>query len=118
MAVQKRVRHRPLHFVEYRFTRKGITCATAEAGLQVTAVATDEYDVAEPNLSLGLYVDLPAFRGAYPGELNWLGRVVRRMGNGISPWLISGGVLLVAQKPAVQKTAAETGEMLSESMAR
>jgi GT2 family glycosyltransferase/SAM-dependent methyltransferase len=117
MAVQKRVRRRPLHFVEYRFTREGITCATAAAGLQVTTVATDEYDVAEPNLSLGLYVDLPAFRGAYPGELNWLGRVVRIVGNRVSPWLISGGVLVVAQKPAARKATAETGELLSESLA-
>ena len=88
------------------------------AGLQVTAVVTDEYDVAEPNLSLGLYVDLPAFLGAYPGELNWLGRVVRIVGTRISPWLISGGVLVVAQKPAARETTAETAEMLSESMTR
>lgn len=118
MAALKRVRRRPLHFVEYRFTREGITHATAAAGLQVREVATDDYDRAEAGLSLGLYVDLPVFRGNYPGELNWLGRVVRRLGNAVNPWLISGGVLVVAQKQS-QEAGKATGsrELLAESLA-
>jgi GT2 family glycosyltransferase/SAM-dependent methyltransferase len=119
MAALRRVRRRPLHFVEYRFTRTGITHATAAAGLQVREVATDEYDRAEAGLSLGLYVDLPALRGNYPGELNWLGRVVRRLGNAVNPWLISGGVLVLAQKQGQKAaTAAGTRELLAESLAR
>ncbi|HKW25064.1 MAG TPA: glycosyltransferase, partial [Terriglobales bacterium] len=118
MAGLKRVRRRSLHFVEYRFTREGITHSTAAAGLQVRQVATDEYDRAEAALSLGLYVDLPAFRGNYPGELNWLGRVVRTLGNAVNPWLISGGVLVVAQKQAQDAGAAiGTHELLAESLA-
>ena len=117
MAALKRVLRRPLHFVEYRFTRTGITRATAAAGLQVREVATDEYDRAETGVSLGLYVDLPAFRGNYPGELNWLGRAVRRLGNAVNPWLISGGVLVVAQKQG-QEAGTDTGtrELLAESL--
>jgi GT2 family glycosyltransferase/SAM-dependent methyltransferase len=118
MAAQRRVRRRPLHFVEYRFTREGITHATAAVGLQVMDVATDEYDRTEPSLSLGLYVDLPAFRGSYPGELNRLGRLVRRVGNALSPWSVSGGVLVVAQKKTRAAGAiADAREMLAESLA-
>jgi GT2 family glycosyltransferase/ubiquinone/menaquinone biosynthesis C-methylase UbiE len=118
MAGLKRVRRSPLHFVEYRFTRTGITHATAAAGLHVREVATDEYDQAESGLSLGLYVDLPVFRGNYPGELNWPGRVVRSLGSAVNPWLISGGVLVVAQKPGQEGDAA-TGkrELVAESLA-
>lgn len=100
MAIQKRMSGRRLHFVEYRFTQAGITRAVAEQGLKVVKVATDEYEAEEPGLGLGLYVDLPAFRGTYPGELNWAGRLLRRLGNGVNPWWISGGVLVVAQKQA------------------
>ena len=118
MAALKRVWRRPLHFVEYRFTREGITHVTAAAGLQVMEVATDEYDQAEASLSLGLYVDLPAFRGDYPGRLNRLGRVVRRLGNAVSPWLISGGVLVVARKqPQEAGTITGAPELRAESLA-
>ena len=117
MHVQKRARRRPLHFLEYRFTQEGITRATAAAGLSVIEVATDEYDRNAPNLSLGLYVDLPPFRGNYPGELKWLGRVVRSIGNTISPWLITGGVLVVAQKKAREsEVTGDRREILSESL--
>lgn len=98
MTVQKRMRGRPLHFVEFRFTRGGITQAVAEQNLKVLMVTTDEFDLEQPGLSLGLYVDLPAFRGKYPGELNWVGRLARRVGTAINPWWVSGGVLVVAQK--------------------
>jgi SAM-dependent methyltransferase len=108
----------PLHFVEYRFTRAGVTRATAAAGLQVREVATDEYDRAEAGLSLGLYVDLPTLRGNYPGELNWLGRVVRILGNALNPWLISGGVLVVAQKQRREaSTVTDSREFLAQSLA-
>jgi SAM-dependent methyltransferase len=118
MAGLKRVLRRPLHFVEYRFTRAGITHAAKAAGLLVNAVATDEYDRANAGLSLGLYVDLPVFRGNYPGELNWLGRTFRRLGNAVNPWLISGGVLVVARKQGQEAgTATGTRDLFAESMA-
>jgi len=118
MAALKRVLRRPLHFVEYRFTHTGIVRATAAAGLQVREVATDEYDRAEAGLSLGLYVDLPAFRGKYPGELNWLGRMLRRLGNAVNPWLISGGVLVVAQRQGQKAGTAGMRELLAEAVAQ
>lgn len=118
MAVQSRVRHRPLHFVEYRFTRDGITRAIRERGLQVKKVATDEYHRDEPSLGLGLYVDLPALRGKYPGELNRMGGLVRSIGNAINPWWVSGGVLVVAQKGAADgKCESPAREILSRSVA-
>ena len=117
MALQKRVRRRPLRFVEYRFTRPGITRAVAEEGLQVLAVATDDYDAREASLGLGLYVDLPAFRGNYPGELNRLGRLVRTIGNAINPWWVSGGILVVAQKTIADTHAEPARQLLSGSLA-
>ena len=118
MASRRWVFQRPLHFVEYRFTREGITQATAATGLQVMKVETDEYEAAKPRLGLGLYVDLPAFRGRYPGELNWLGCAVRKMANAISPWLASGGVLVIAQKgPAESGPSTRRQEVLSASLA-
>jgi GT2 family glycosyltransferase/SAM-dependent methyltransferase len=116
MALQKRVRRRHLRFVEYRFTRHGITRAVAEEGLQVLAVSTDEYDAREANLGLGLYVDLPAFRGNYPGELNRLGRLVRTIGNAINPWWVSGGILVVAQKRTADTNAEPAHQLLSASL--
>jgi SAM-dependent methyltransferase len=118
MVALKGVWRGPLHFVEYRFTCAGVTRATAAAGLQVREVATDEYDRAEAGLSLGLYVDLPTLRGNYPGELNWLGRVVRILGNALNPWLISGGVLVVAQKQRREaSTVTDSREFLAQSLA-
>lgn len=116
MALQRLVRRRPLRFVEYRFTRQGITRAVAGEGLQVLSVATDEYDAHTPDLGLGLYVDLPAFRGSYPGELNWLGRLARIAGNAINPWWISGGILVVAQKKTDGASAQPAREIFSASL--
>ncbi len=117
MAVQRRAWRRQLHFVEHRFTRSGIIRAITAEGLQVRKVTTDEYDVDEPGLGLGLYVDLPACRGKYPGELNWLGRWVRAVGNALNPWWISGGVLVVAQKRTAETNAeARECELISESL--
>jgi SAM-dependent methyltransferase len=98
LNVKSRVQKSGLYFVEYRFTRNELVQIVRECGLELVKVATDDYE--PTGLALGLFVDLPVFRGDDDWSLNLFGRLVRRSARFISPWLTTGGVLLLARKPS------------------
>ena len=97
LKVKSRIRKRELYFVEYRFTRAELAQIVRGCGFELVRVATDEYE--PTSLALGLFVDLPLFRGDQEWSLNLLGRFVRWSACRISPWLTAGGMLLLARKP-------------------
>ena len=97
LKVKSRIRKRELYFVEYRFTRTELSQIVSGCGFELVRVATDEYE--PTRLALGLFVDLPLFRGDQDWSLNLLGRCVRWSACHISPWLTTGGMLMVARKP-------------------
>lgn len=106
LKLQSRIRSRKLYFVEYRFRRSELERITEACGFELTKVATDEYEPAE--LALGLYADLPLFRGGADGSLNALGRFVRQSASRISPWLTTGGILVIARKPGERDSKTES----------
>jgi SAM-dependent methyltransferase len=102
LNVKSRIRKSKLHFVEYRFSVGELERIVRDCGFELAKVATDEYE--SPKLALGLHADLPLLRGCQDGSLNSLGRIVRWSATRINPWLIAGGVFLLARKPAVAVT--------------
>lgn len=96
LGAKSRIRKCELYFVEYRFTRNELEEIVRECGFELVKVATDEYE--PTRLALGLFVDLPLFRGEDDWSLNLFGRLVRKSARLISPWLTTGGVLLLARK--------------------
>jgi len=97
LKIESRIRRRELHFVEYRFTRAELAQIVQACGFEVVKVATDEYEPTD--LALGLYVDLPLFRGEQKWSLNLLGKFVSWSARHINPWLTTGGMLILARKP-------------------
>lgn len=97
LKAKSKIRKRQLYFVEYRFTRSELAGIVRRCGFELVRVATDEYE--PTSLALGLFVDLPLFRGDQEWSLNRLGRLVRWSASRISPWLTTGGMLLLARKP-------------------
>jgi SAM-dependent methyltransferase len=97
LKAKSKIRKRQLYFVEYRFTRSELAGIVRGCGFELVRVATDEYE--PTRLALGLFVDLPLFRGDQEWSLNRLGRWVRWSACLISPWLTTGGMLLLARKP-------------------
>lgn len=98
LRAKRRIKKCELYFVEYRFTRTEIAKIVRECGFELVKVATDEYEPA--GLALGLFVDMPLFRGDQQWSLNLLGRFIRWSSWRLSPWLTTGGMLFLAKKPA------------------
>jgi len=96
LNAKRKIQKCELYFVEYRFTQNELVEIVRECGFEFVKFATDEYE--PTRLALGLFVDLPLFRGKDDWSLNLLGRLVRRSASFISPWLTTGGVLLLAKK--------------------
>lgn len=103
---QKRRAGLKLDFAEYRFSARELTGFLREAGFEVLSVHADEFHAP---LGKGLWVDSSSFFGYRVGlfdmapghkrwELNRRGRIVRWLADGITPWLLAGGVLAVARR--------------------
>jgi SAM-dependent methyltransferase len=103
---QKRRAGLRLDFAEYRFSAAELAGFLREAGFAVLSVHADDFT---PPLGKGLWVDSSSFFGYRVGlfdmapghkrwELNRRGRLVQRLANSISAWLIAGGVLAVARR--------------------
>ena len=87
----------PRQFFEYRFRDWEIINFCRQNGFEVLSCATDDYLPKE--MSQGLWLDIPFFRGGKLGELNRMGATVCKVLRGLSPWLITSGVLVIARKP-------------------
>ncbi len=105
---QKRRQGLRLEFAEYRFSARELSGFLRQAGFEVLSVHADEF---HPPLGKGLWVDSSSFFGYRVGmfdmapgrkrwELNRKGRLLQRVANTLSPWIIAGGVLAVARRPA------------------
>jgi len=87
----------PRRFSEYRFRDWEIADFCRNSGFEVLRCTTDDY--LPKDMSMGLYTDFPNLRAGNSAELNGIGRVISRVLRGLSPWLISAGVLVIARKP-------------------
>lgn len=105
---QKRRMGLALQFAEYRFSARELRAFLEEAGFHVASMHADDFHLP---LGKGLWVDSSSFFGYRMGmfdmapghrrwELNRRGRLVQRLAFAISPWLVAGGVLAVAHRPA------------------
>jgi ubiquinone/menaquinone biosynthesis C-methylase UbiE len=83
-------------FSNYLFTRSDLWRQLHEAGFEVMEMRPHELPEADSHY--GLYIDWPFLRGKEPYKLNALGRLVKTVLNGISPWIASTGIVLVAKK--------------------
>ena len=96
-------------FFEYRFRESEILEFCRNSGSEVLNCTTDDY--MPNNMSLGLWLDIPLFRGGEPGELNKVGAVFCRLLRSLSPWLISSGVFVIARKPSASWSRRKLGEI-------
>lgn len=95
-SIYIRLKRIPKQFAEYRFRDWEIAGFCRRAGFEVLRCTTDDYLTDE--LSLGLAMDFPNLRAGKSGELNWIGTLICKIARGLSPWLTTGGVLVVARK--------------------
>lgn len=98
-------------FAHYLFTLSDMRNILTKAGFETLAV--HPHDLPETTRHYGLWVDWPFLRArANPAklaagerswavhqyELNALGRIVKVVGNAVSPWTIATGMFIVARK--------------------
>ena len=93
----KRIQRR---FSEYRFGWREIVEHCRNSGFEVIRCTTDDY--LPRSMSLGLYADFPFLRGRRSDELNRLGRLICMGLRVFSPWLATGGILVIARKPTTE----------------
>jgi SAM-dependent methyltransferase len=91
-----RLKRMQQRFNEYRFGDREFSGLCRTAGFEVLRCTTDDY--VPNNLSLGLHTDFPFLRSGTFGELNKLGAIMCGALRSLNPWLISGGVLVIARK--------------------
>jgi SAM-dependent methyltransferase len=83
-------------FAHYFFTRRELVRVLEQQGFRV--VESAPHELPEPDRHYGLWNDWPFLRGKEPKQLNALGLFIKRVLNGISPWIAATGVLMVAKK--------------------
>lgn len=83
-------------FSHYFFDRIEFEKLLNEAGFEIVEVKPHE--LPEKDQHYGLYVDFKIFRGGEAYKLNWLGKLVKKIANRISPWVASTGMVIVARK--------------------
>jgi SAM-dependent methyltransferase len=95
-ATYIRLKKIPRRFSEYRFRDWEIAEFCRNSGFEVLRCTTDDY--LPKDMSLGLYADFPALRAGKSEELTGMGAAISKTLRGLSPWLTSGGVLVIARK--------------------
>ncbi|OGY30939.1 MAG: hypothetical protein A3C02_01070 [Candidatus Andersenbacteria bacterium RIFCSPHIGHO2_02_FULL_45_11] len=83
-------------FVYYLFGQDEFVQLVENAGFSVEVVLP--HDLPDAKSHFGLYSNWLFLRGAKPYELNILGRLIKVICNGISPWIASTGIALIAKK--------------------
>jgi SAM-dependent methyltransferase len=92
-----------LAFSEYRFSAREMRDFLRRSRFEVGGCYPDEF---VPPKCKGLFIDRRTLQGGLPETVSWeVGRVAQRLRkvlDAVSPWLCSGGVLCVAQRPLVE----------------
>lgn len=83
-------------FAHALFTLADMRKILTEAGFHI--LETHPHDLPEHDRHYGLWVDWPFLRGGPHYILNGPGRVVKAVGNAMSPWTIATGMFIVARK--------------------
>lgn len=83
-------------FVYYLFGKEELEKLVTDCGFSIEV--TLPHDLPTPKSHFGLYSNWPFLRGSKPYELNILGRAIKTVCNGISPWIASTGVVVIAKK--------------------
>lgn len=83
-------------FAHHLFTREDLKALLRQHGFDVLEI--HPHDLPEPNRHYGLWVDWPFVRGGSRYELNTIGRIIKTVGDTISPWTIATGMFIVARK--------------------
>lgn len=83
-------------FSHIYFDRGELRAMLQHAGFAI--VSEQPHDLVEKDRHHGLWIDWPFLRGGEHSQLNWLGRIVKKMANAISPWVASTGTVILARK--------------------
>lgn len=96
--VWRQARGEQATFSNYLFDRRELKKLLTQAGF--TVVAEQPHELPEATRHYGLWIDWPFLRAgtSEPYALNVLGRMIKKVANALSPWIISTGVIVVAKK--------------------
>lgn len=83
-------------FAHHLFTQEDLKALLHQHGFDVLEI--HPHDLPEPNRHYGLWVDWPFVRRGSRYELNTIGKIIKAVGNTISPWTIATGMFIVARK--------------------
>jgi ubiquinone/menaquinone biosynthesis C-methylase UbiE len=83
-------------FVYHLFGKEELEGLITNYGFSIEVVLP--HDLPDPKSHFGLYSNWPFLRGSKPYELNILGRIIKIICNGISPWIASTGIVVIAKK--------------------
>lgn len=92
----KRIKYR--HFVEYRFTIKELHSFLKQSNFEVISTVPHDFHDSKDH-AIGLAVDFPFLKAPYSVNfrLNFLGKLISRILDGISPWIACASVLCVGR---------------------
>lgn len=83
-------------FANYLFDRRELRQLLEQAGFEITT--EQPHEIPGEDNHYGLWIDFKILRGQEPYRLNWLGRLVKKTLNALSPWIASTGMIIVARK--------------------
>lgn len=95
-SIVRKVQGRESTFAYYLFGRDEFKKMITDAGFSIEE--TLPHDLPGHKSHFGLYANWPLLRGKKPYELNVVGQIVKNMSNGISPWIASAGIVVIAKK--------------------
>jgi len=86
------------HFLEYRFTISELQEFLKQTNFEIVTTLPHDFSGSKSH-SIGLTVDFPIFekKNADKFELNFMGKIIFRFLNFLSPWFLTASVLIVAK---------------------
>jgi len=86
------------HFLEYRFSFRELLSFLKQSNFEVLKIVPHDFHKSN-NHCIGLGVDFPFLktRNSINFELNFVGKLIARILNNISPWMISASILCVGR---------------------
>lgn len=91
-----RLRGKRRSFLLNLLSRRDLRRLLSEVSFEI--VKAHPHDLAGNDKHFGLWVDWPFLRGGTDYRLNPLGRLVKAVGNAVSPWTIAQGIVVVARR--------------------